>query len=622
MQKRQNISVMYANVRGLKGKKTSINEILHQHEPHIFLITETQLRSNMAESFSGYSFFHKKREGKLGGGVGILVKNDFRHNIAPHISDRAIEIMWLSIFRENDIPLIIGVYYGKQESRTSNEEMEREMVLLTEEITEICGDGEILLAMDGNARIGLLGEPVSRNGKYLMQVFENMDLHLLNDTEKCTGKITRVNTKDNTEFSAIDFVVVSEGAKPWVKSMLIDEDGLMKVKGRNYSDHNTILIEMNISGNYYPKTEKKTCWNIHASETKWNAFTDEINKRYNVARTIISNQAIDIDTRYKKWFQELENAARKTIGKTTIKEGKKVKPSTTIKHFNDQKKQLKTRIQAEQNLAIKTQLINKYKDIQEKTKEQMIIEKSEELKERFEKIISEPSRHTFWKEKKKVTRNPAAECIIIKDKNGRRHFEPNSIKENIAIYYEELYKYKEYLYHPYHDEVQTKTDAYLTNLQYENEYYNAMPSFQEIKRIIEEKKNGKSTTDIKNEMLKKPGDYMVDFIYPLITAIWKNEEIPQAWNKGLITSLYKGKGDKETLTNYRPITTSSAIGTIIEAALDRRLESVVPVTQAQGGGQRKASTFDHLFLLRTIIDLSKKQKKTYLSNLLRCFQSV
>ena len=109
-------------------------------------------------------------------------------------------------------------------------------------------------------------------------------------------------------------------------------------------------------------------------------------------------------------------------------------------------------------------------------------------------------------------------------------------------------------------------------------------------------------------MLKRPGESMVSFLQPLVAAIWKGEDIPQEWNKGAITSLYKGKGDKETLNNYRPITTSSAIGTIIEAALDRRIENIVPFTQAQGGGQRKASTFDHLFLLRAIIDLSKMQK--------------
>ena len=600
--------IMYANVRGLKGKKVGITEILQQQEPDIFLMSETQLRSDLTESFSGYTFFHRKREGNLGGGVGILVKNDFRHNIAPHTTDRPLEIMWLSVFRDNNTPLLIGVYYGKQESRTTNDEIDREMVLLEEEITEMQSDGEVLVVMDGNARIGLLGEPVSRNGKFLLRVLKNLNLHVINNSEKCKGKITRVNTKNSSEYSAIDFAVVSEGAKPWVQNMLIDEDGLFKVKGRNPSDHNTIVIEMHISGTYYPKTEKRTTWNIYAPESKWESFANEIIQRYNKSRAIIGDSSIDIDKRYKKWFLELENAARKTIGKTTIKEGHNEKPSAVVKQLNQEKKHLKSRIHSDIDAAEKQMLINEYKHLQEKTKEQIVNEKTEKIRERFEKIISEPSRHTFWKEKKKITRNPASECIIIKDKYGKRHFEPSMIKENIAIYYEDLYKNKEYLHHPYHDDLITRTNVYLSNREFENEYYNSLPTFQEINGIVEQKKNGKSTTDIKNEMLKRPGECMVHFLQPLIATIWAEETIPEEWNKGHITSLYKGKGDKETLNNYRPITTSSAIGTIIEAALDRRIECVIPFTQAQGGGQRKTSTFDHLFLLRSVIDLSKKNK--------------
>ena len=119
--------------------------------------------------------------------------------------------MWLSIFRNNDCPLLIGVYYGKQESRTSKDVIDREMLLLSEEIQEMHTDGEIILAMDGNARIGLLGEPVSRNGRSLLEVFENFNLRLINNTEKCKGKVTRVNTKNENEFSAIDFIVASVG---------------------------------------------------------------------------------------------------------------------------------------------------------------------------------------------------------------------------------------------------------------------------------------------------------------------------------------------------------------------------------------------------------------------------
>ena len=50
--------------------------------------------------------------------------------------------------------------------------------------------------------------------------------------------------------------------------------------------------------------------------------------------------------------------------------------------------------------------------------------------------------------------------------------------------------------------------------------YNKAPTKQEISNIIIREKNHKSTPDIKNEMLKRPGETMVEFLYPLITTIW------------------------------------------------------------------------------------------------------
>ena len=43
--------------------------------------------------------------------------------------------------------------------------------------------------------------------------------------------------------------------------------------------------------------------------------------------------------------------------------------------------------------------------------------------------------------------------------------------------------------------------------------------------------------------------------------------------------------------------------------IDKRIESTVPFTQAQEVGKRGASTCDLLFLMRAIIDISKKQKR-------------
>merc|ERR1739838_461242 len=55
--------------------------------------------------------------------------------------------------------------------------------------------------------------------------------------------------------------------------------------------------------------------------------------------------------------------------------------------------------------------------------------------------------------------------------------------------------------------------------------------------------------------------------------------------------------------------TSSSIGTVLDTAIDNRIESVVPFTQAQGGGKKGSSTCDHLFILRAIIDISIKEKR-------------
>ena len=301
---------MYANVRGMKGKRTGITEILQQHEPHIFLIAETQLRSDLTVSFVGYTCFHRKREGKVGGGVGILIRNDFRFNIAPHISDRSIEMMWISVFRKDDVPLTVGVYYGRQES-TSRAEIEQEMTLLNEEIEEMKNEGEILIAMDGNARLGLLGESISRNGKLLTEVFTKTDLYLINNSDKCRGKVTRRNTQNDSEFSAIDFVLSSEGAKSWVKDMQIDEEGLIRVKGKNSTDHNTIIIKLSIHGTNQPKRIKRTMWNIKAPDAQWAAFSKELSKHNQKAKAIITNPLENIDTKYSKWRRELENAARR-----------------------------------------------------------------------------------------------------------------------------------------------------------------------------------------------------------------------------------------------------------------------------------------------------------------------
>ena len=184
-------------------------------------------------------------------------------------------------------------------------------------------DGEILLTMDGNAKVGLMGENVSRNGKMLLQLIDNMNLTMMNKSNKCKGRVTRKNTKNGNEMSAIDYVIASEMTEKWITDIQIDEDGLLKVKGKNETDHNTISIHLHIKSIDHAKIKKRTGWNINAPTEKWSEYALKLRQEKEKATKTLMDKSKPIDTRYKQWYEIIEKSARESIGKTTYKNGKK-----------------------------------------------------------------------------------------------------------------------------------------------------------------------------------------------------------------------------------------------------------------------------------------------------------
>ena len=105
-----------------------------------------------------------------------------------------------------------------------------------------------------------------------------------------------------------------------------------------------------------------------------------------------------------------------------------------------------------------------------------------------------------------MKRDPILEHLAVKDANGQRQFSPEGVKEAHASYYRDLFKNKEFPWHPYHGEVEMKMELYSNDRNYEDARYNQEPSIEEIAEIIKSKNNGKSAPDIKNEMLKRPAN--------------------------------------------------------------------------------------------------------------------
>ena len=557
----------------------------------------------------GYSFCGRSRiNGK--GGVGILVRNDVMSHVTPHDSQRELELMWISVRRKNQNPLYIGVYYGKQETGVTKEEIETEFGELTQEILEIKQYGDVIICMDANAKIGILGEPISRNGQCLLNMTEEASLTIMNLSEICSGKVTRVNRKKPTEKSAIDFVLACSESEPLIEEVQIDEEGSYVMKNdKAESDHNSILIRLNLENIDHQKNVVKTVWKTTASEEQLDAFYLALRGFNAESSQIMADHTIPIDIRYNQWYNEIERIAGSTIGKKSIKTKKPEKFSELVTEMRMEKRRLKKLILSEKDINIKNDLKQQYIAKQRETRNQIEQERAERIREKFSLMIQDKSCAQFWNNVRNGNRDPPSSWISIKDHNGKRLIDPNGIKERVANYYTELFAKQKIPHHPYHNEVEQAIKMYATDFSYDHLDYNECPTLAEIKMAIKNKKNGKSTTDLPNEIIKLGEEEMAKLIHHVVKAFWDGELVPSLWNEGLISSVWKGKGDKEKMEYQRGITVSSTISMIPEEIIHNRMRNIIKLSPAQGGGKKGSATRDHLFLLRAAMSTAIKDKR-------------
>ena len=127
-------------------------------------------------------------------------------------------------------------------------------------------------------------------------------------------------------------------------------------------------------------------------------------------------------------LNQIETAARKSIGKRTFKENK-VRTSKEIKILQVEKRKFKKEIQQIKNDQMgKSSLIEKYKITQNLIAEQILTEKTVYITNRLEKIIADTSRRAFWNETKAMSRDPMTDSLVVKDHRGNRQFQPDAIK--------------------------------------------------------------------------------------------------------------------------------------------------------------------------------------------------
>ena len=137
---------------------------------------------------------------------------------------------------------------------------------------------------------------------------------------------------------------------------------------------------------------------------------------------------------------------------------------------------------------------------------------------------------------------------------------------------------------------------------------------KEIIETINKLKNNKAHGDdlIINEMLKAGNQILIGLLNRLFNTVLSSGIYPDTWCTGTVIPIYKS-GDKENPSNYRGITVNNCLGKLFNTIINKRivtyLETNKLLSDTQIGFRPGRRTTDHIFLLKTIIDKYKHQKK-------------
>ena len=550
-----------------------------------------------------------------------------RDEALKEIEKRNIEIRWIRVVIAEGQHVCIGVYYGKQESY-DNDKTQDEFDALQDQILayQMNGD-EVILLGDFNAKVGQDGVGIqggdpttSRNGKMLKNLIENTQTIMLNSQPICKGKWTRVNSKNPEERSILDYVIVSPTAIPAITSMTIDEEEIHKFRSPGTkSDHNTIYIDINMK---LAKTETKSThekWKVNQL-TNWHQFNSTL-----AASPVINTPPTDRDNMteyYEKWIKHVHEIATEAIGKYPTSKGHKrlYSKDPEINQALSRKKECKRKYleslhNEDKDKRSLTNLVEASKNLTEKVRAKDAAAASEKL--RLIATTGGVNSRTFWGLRKKLVKGSLDDLFAVKSEDGERIFNPETIKEYTANYYENLYTPSEA--EDFCPEWTSWIEK-LNHIRLETKGYDNLPYNQPLQKSETDyaktqlhSNRGVGPDNIPNEFIQN-SETLQNSCHDLFKSIFQTEDVPKQWGEGKMLNFKKGKGDPEFLSNKRGITLTSNVGKLFERVLNNRVMGILPFSGAQAGGQHGKGPPDQLFTLYEILKQRKAEKKpTYVA---------
>ena len=534
------VSCGLINIQSVGNKTIKINSLINELDLDILMLTETWLCNNISDSSKIkemtpklHNFYHKPRENKLGGGVGIFIKKSFtKVQLMNTINFSSFEYLDVKITSVNKNIRIILIYRPPNKSKNEFIEELSDLIETFEDTRNIvlCGDFNLHIDNQNDTYV-----------KRFTDILENNDL------------INKVNSPTSIGNHIIDLVIQNERGgiasnieiepecliSPTHKLITfeIDTKKTENIKkkiiyrnkdnfdAKNFIDECTNEISrmnMNCECEERSHQREQICVTCHTEKSKKIMLT-----KYN-ERCPENEKTITVRER-AKWYNSELNEVKKQKRKMEYK----WKRNKTIENWNNFKK-----TRNEYNKLIEVNKKRYYNGTFQKEKN------SKELHKNLEELLG-LKKEKILPENMKDRKTLANEFV---------NFFENKV-EKICI------------------EIARESATICPSMPYVE--YNKLKKFEKLsmrdfERILKRIKitycenDPCPISDIHNaENYSKIKDLYLE----ITNKSLEHSEFPKSEKLACIKPGYKGKGDKNSLNSYRPISNLSFLSKIIEFAV-------------------------------------------------------
>ena len=605
------VVLYYNNINGLQSKLDSLKSIITVKQPDIIALCETKLSNKSNITLDGYEVLMSNlKYGKEGILLAAKV-GTFRSFEVIYQSENRNLASFELVYPEEIFRVIVA--HAPQENVKQSVKTEFYEELETEIRRCYFGNIKFVIAGDLNAKIT---EKNNRNdnAKLFHQLIENQQLEVLNYIDVAEGFWTRLQRRGQSEVrSVLDYLIADVESSKLTSAISIDENKMYtpyriaKKKSKPqivFSDHCAIIATFMISKGgklAKPKVTKTKAWHITPEGlTKYQELT-----KHPIGSIDDSSQVEP----YEQWFFLMERVMKQCFKKIT----KKVKSSTI---FKPKYKSDKIRVVLKKVAAygrIQRKVVSEYiKYLLEKDARIICRKRALSVMKTVNSLSENDKLSTtaFWKLKKSTKRNSQLTLQKVQLNNGTITSDPERIKTEVEKEFQNRLSNRKP--HPEWEEYVDTTNEIVKLLMEKRAEESDPFSMNELCSVIKLLKSGTAPgcDGINTDLITCGGSGVLVPLLQVLNIIKKTKRIPTKWNDVDITLLYKNKGTKSDLTNYRGIFLTIIVSKIFEKLLLLRMSPHLKnVSLYQAGSRKNRSVADNLFLLRGCMDYSNYLKQ-------------